>query len=812
MVANTSGSDANTESSPADQRWSLTTPEERDRFMAAVQDRVVNIANQTTEIAAFKTVFGREPHGVVELDTFKDDLDEAVTNQALILSGGRPRRRVARPVSYADIVQDLEEDHRRRRAPKRTRMLKCMGTKSKSTTGEQHPQPVEGLETGSEQKPTQQPVVEPQMSIAELICSTNTTIRVSSTDNRPSVDDLLRIDFKPLVFSATADEPAHFIIGNRTNDRTIKRLHQTQGLHEYDLEEFLTPIEPEAFLTLQRAKYVPWLMQQSNCRKVDISLVTQTINCLSSNGAGMPQCKSCLFRQTECFCRFNGIRKHIRLFIELDDGSTRERYLYSPILQPQTDPSIPTLNHTSPEAPTTAIEPGTLRVRALTAEAFKIQLEAMHSIVDTAHDGYGVHPVLSCSAAPVIYRDHHLGTRQICDICRTTITAVYLTCSACAVELCYKCFAEWDDSEVTHRVSLGHKAPGGPYTAETYPKHISVCKRIARRVDMYPALHSFHRRSQFVRVSQYTPLDVDFLSDQVQAAIQNGSTDTPIDTNVLETKIKRIQDRTHEMLGLAEWELAPLYVDKDELSADEFSYVWKRGIVVVVRGLLDKLKREIWKPEWWIKNFGDELVQILDCKQMGVPVGEWPLKDFYRAFDGDGDEYRSHFEESDTWKERSALIKSHILKLKDWPPTEGFEERLPDHFSHFMEALPFQDFTSRAGKYNLANRLPAAFIPPDLGPKMYCAYGSSDSKGGVGTTNLHCDMADAVNIMAYASKKFLAENQIGVPGIWVPDENDTSSTSGEAAVSSGFDDGGSKVAAAAVWDIYPPAAVENLRT
>ncbi|KAJ1933144.1 hypothetical protein EC988_009217, partial [Linderina pennispora] len=88
------------------------------------------------------------------------------------------------------------------------------------------------------------------------------------------MDDLLRTDFKPLVFPATADEPAHFIIGNRTNDGTMKRIIQTQGLHEYEADGFPTLVDPEAFLTLQRAKYVPWLMEQRGCRGADVSLDT----------------------------------------------------------------------------------------------------------------------------------------------------------------------------------------------------------------------------------------------------------------------------------------------------------------------------------------------------------------------------------------------------------------------------------------------------------------------------------------------------------------------------------------------------------
>ncbi|KAJ2840043.1 hypothetical protein FBU31_000582 [Coemansia sp. 'formosensis'] len=145
-----------------------------------------------------------------------------------------------------------------------------------------------------------------------------------------------------------------------------------------------------------------------------------------------------------------------------------------------------------------------------------------------------------------------------------------------------------------------------------------------------------------------------------------------------------------------------------------------------------------------------------------------------------------------------ACIEGSILKLKDWLPTDNFEMKLPDHFCQFMDALPFPEYTQHAGKFNLVNWLPAAFVPPNLGPKMYCAYGSSDGEGGVGMTNLHCDMADAVNIMAYVPAEFLCECNIEVPGIWTHDDgiSSTDITAGPAA--------------AAVWDIYLPEAIGDL--
>ena len=40
-----------------------------------------------------------------------------------------------------------------------------------------------------------------------------------------------------------------------------------------------------------------------------------------------------------------------------------------------------------------------------------------------------------------------------------------------------------------------------------------------------------------------------------------------------------------------------------------------------------------------------------------------------------------------------------------------------------MDALPLPEYTRRDGKYNLVASLPDFFVKPDLGPKMYNAYG-----------------------------------------------------------------------------------------
>ncbi|KAL5132716.1 Lysine-specific demethylase JMJ25 [Glycine soja] len=106
---------------------------------------------------------------------------------------------------------------------------------------------------------------------------------------------------------------------------------------------------------------------------------------------------------------------------------------------------------------------------------------------------------------------------------------------------------------------------------------------------------------------------------------------------------------------------------------------------------------------------------------------------------------------------RDWLAWPQILKLKDWPPSNLFEEQLPRHCAEFISSLPFKEYTDPH------KGLPNGSLKPDLGPKTYIAYGFPQELGrGDSVTQLHCDMSDAVNALTHIAEVKLDSDQLTV--------------------------------------------------
>ena len=166
-----------------------------------------------------------------------------------------------------------------------------------------------------------------------------------------------------------------------------------------------------------------------------------------------------------------------------------------------------------------------------------------------------------------------------------------------------------------------------------------------------------------------------------------------------------------------------------------FQEQWRRGQPVIVANVSNNLDINLWHPNAFNAQFGALKHDIVNCKTHKL-IPQVPLKWFWEGF------------ESLNSRMLDKQGMPMLLKLKDWPPEDDFAQYFPNRFADLMKWLPLGDYTKREGRYNLASYIPEFFVRPDLGPKMYIAYGSPIYPE-YGSTNLHIDMSDAVNLIVY---------------------------------------------------------------
>ena len=178
-----------------------------------------------------------------------------------------------------------------------------------------------------------------------------------------------------------------------------------------------------------------------------------------------------------------------------------------------------------------------------------------------------------------------------------------------------------------------------------------------------------------------------------------------------------------------------------------FQTQWARGQPVIICNSNQYMNRNLWHPRAFLKDFGHLKANLVNTKT-GKTVPNQPMKWFWEGF-----EKVSHrpTDENGT---------PMLLKLKDWPSEDDIASYIPKRFHDLVHDFPIQSYTLREGSLNLASYIPKNFLKPELGPKMYIAYGNA-LYSNKASTNLHLDMSDAVNLLVH----------VGIPEDTDPEEN-----------------------------------------
>ncbi|KAK8479219.1 hypothetical protein V6N12_058181 [Hibiscus sabdariffa] len=184
-----------------------------------------------------------------------------------------------------------------------------------------------------------------------------------------------------------------------------------------------------------------------------------------------------------------------------------------------------------------------------------------------------------------------------------------------------------------------------------------------------------------------------------------------------------------------------------------FQMHWNKGEPVIVTNVLENTPGLSWEPfVLWralrrVKSTKFEQhqnVKAIDCLYWSEV--EVNLRQFFKGYkDGCFDRY---------WPQ--------ILKLKDLPASEKFEEHLPRHHAEFLCCLPVKEYThSHYGFLNLATKSSGILPEPNIVPKLDIAYGlAQELVRGDSVIKLHCDMSDVVNVLVHAAEIKLTCKQL----------------------------------------------------
>ncbi|XP_006391906.2 lysine-specific demethylase JMJ25 isoform X2 [Eutrema salsugineum] len=378
------------------------------------------------------------------------------------------------------------------------------------------------------------------------------------------------------------------------------------------------------------------------------------------------------------------------------------------------------------------------------------------------------------SEVDVARAESYYDERVYCDHCATSIVDMHRSCPKCSYELCLNCCQEIREGSLSERPEMKL-----PYVDKGY--------RYMHGLDMEPSSSSVSEEEVANLSAKW---NVGFNGSITCAPKElGGCGDSMLELKRIlpENFLARLEQKAETFLasykkspGVLNCRCSALETDMTRKAASRtsssdnylfcpesrgvlkeeellhFQEHWAKGEPVIVRNALDNTPGLSWEPMVMWRALCENVVsstantkmsevKAIDC--LANCEVEINTRHFFEGY-SKGRTYENF------WPE--------MLKLKDWPPSDKFEDLLPRHCDEFISALPFQEYSDpRTGILNIAAKLPEGLIKPDLGPKTYIAYGIPDELGrGDSVTKLHCDMSDAVNILTHTAEVTLSQEQI----------------------------------------------------
>lgn len=484
----------------------------------------------------------------------------------------------------------------------------------------------------------------------------------------------------------------------------------------------------------------------------------QFARCMSNRyrAEQFPRCVSCTRRWAGDTCRFQGIRYFLR------DDQRNIQY-------------VSFVENLKPDAPNMNI-PGQWNVPLTATHIRRIKRTVAQALLPILRKELG-----HLAVHELIRRTRESEVRATCDTCMTSIFSCSWMCRLCGREACAECFEQvrelTEDRPGATQAEIATLQARREKHAHSNPFFLSCTRRNEHVFKDFSPMTRFCQTELEEAIKEMEELlqqpDVDALPSvgAIDPTLQNGmdettkTTDTgqcadasgneahgvtsspqvgtvngnaqgaegttPVSANAGQSGISLDTDSQQEGPGGSpEIPSHPTVTIPDsDLTEDVFRSLWAKGEPLVVTGILPKFQIQ-WTPEYFVQKYNSQSCLILECQtdiNRRVTVGE-----FFSQFG----EYQG---------------RTECWKLKDWPPSTDFKTAFPELYEDFSRAVPVPSYSRRDGALNIASHFPINTVAPDLGPKMYNAMASSESPGSKGSTRLHMDMADALNIMTYTA-------------------------------------------------------------